>query len=327
MIVIDAIVCFVVSVILFSLYFPFIFIHDASTHYGFVNILDDRGNLQVATPVPKDPPTIVHQTTLPTTDSTPSYTLHRTYNHDASAFTEGFFYAEGRFFESTGSKGQSFLREIEDLESGNIVQEYALEDRFFGEGIALMNHQLFMLTYKAKRGLVLDRHTFELVDTFSYDTQTGEGWGMTTDGNESFIVSDGSSNLYLWTFDSKHSHASSSSNIHKSQSHMTLVRKIPVTHDNGEPLSKLNELEYIHGRVWANVWFKNEIVCIDLASGKVIHKVNLQDLVDQVSSLAKLGGNQLYNAVMNGIAYHPETDRMYITGKYWNKIFEIQLHV
>ena len=239
---------------------------------------------------------------------TNKYDVVGIYSHDPLAFTEGFLFDDGRLFESTGRAGKSFIREVQDLNSGQITREYQLPGAFFGEGIAIVGEKLYMLTYKSQRGFIVDKSTFQPLGNFTFNTTTGEGWGMTTDGTH-LIVSDGSDRISFWD---------------PSTFQPVKELELSVTF-KGSPLLKINELEYIDGKIWANVWFQNTIYCIDAATGVVLEELDLSELPPQVENLQKLKGNDLYNAVMNGIAYDPISKHIFVTGKMWNKIFELQV--
>ena len=222
------------------------------------------------------------------------YEIVATYPHDPKAFTQGLFWHDGTLYEGTGKQGTSYLRRVK-LETGEVLQEAKLDQRYFGEGIALLNGQIYQLTYKARVLFVYDAKTFEVKRRFGY---AHEGWGLTTDG-ERLIMSDGSAVLRF--LDPKTCKENG---------------RIDVTHD-GKPLERLNELEWIKDEIWANVWQEDRIARIDPETGTVNSFVNL-------GSLRSKGGITGKVDVLNGIAYDAEGDRIFVTGKYWNKLFQIR---
>lgn len=214
------------------------------------------------------------------------------YPHDPDAFTQGLTFDRGELFEGTGRNGASSLRRV-DLESGEILQRRNIGARFFGEGITVLGSRIYQLTWQSHIGFVYDRDSFEQLRTFFLP---GEGWGLTDDG-EQLIVSDGTATLRFLdpeTFSEK--------------------RRVTVT-DAGAPLARLNELEYIDGQVWANVWYSNLIVRIDPDSGAVTAKVDLSSLNQQ----------RQQDDVLNGIAWDEESRRLFVTGKLWPRLYEIRL--
>lgn len=218
-----------------------------------------------------------------------------TYPHDPEAFTQGLFMHEGELFESTGQVGRSSLRQV-DLESGNVVRSATIDPPYFGEGSARVGDEIFMLSWVSETGFVFDAETFEQIETVSYP---GEGWGLTFDGTH-LILSDGSPQLRLIDPED-----------------FTLAGTIDVTL-NGRPVRRLNELEWIDGEIWANVWQTRIIVRIDPASGEVIGLVDLTSLVPD-------GLNGSRDAVANGIAWNAATGQIYVTGKLWPVLYEIRL--
>lgn len=223
------------------------------------------------------------------------YEIVSVYPHDTDAFTQGLLYHEGTLFEGTGRYGESDIREVE-LETGNVLRQRALSDEYFGEGIALWNDQLIQLTWKSNVGFVRERATLDRIDDFAYPT---EGWGLTHDG-ERLIMSDGSSSLYFLdpeTFER--------------------TRSVEVR-DDGEAIDRLNELEYIDGQVYANVFQTDRIAIIDPDGGRVTAWVDLTGLLDPADRSPRTN-------VLNGIAYDSADDRLFVTGKYWPKLFEIEL--
>jgi len=223
------------------------------------------------------------------------YQIVNRYPHEPRSFTQGLRYFEGFMYEGTGRRGQSLLKKYR-LEDGEVLQSKRLSDRYFGEGIEIVGNKIFQLTWQAHMVFVYDLESFEQLDTFFNPT---EGWGLTYDGNE-LILSDGSASLYFIDPDT-----------------FVTTREIQVTLD-GDPVRSLNELEYIDGEVWANVWQTNFIVRIDPSTGKVNALINLTGLSEQTVRSES-------EAVLNGIAYDHEQGRLFVTGKLWSDTFEIEL--
>jgi glutamine cyclotransferase len=225
-----------------------------------------------------------------------SYEVVGSFPHDPTAFLQGLVWHEGGFYESTGLEGHSTLRRVE-FSSGQVVKSVRLAPDLFGEGLALVDNRLILLTWRSHRGFVYDRETFRLLREFNYAT---EGWGLTYDG-KNLIMSDGSDVLtYL---DSET---------------FQPTRKLPVTM-NGRPLANLNELEFIEGEIWSNVWQTDVIVRIDPNTGKAGSFVNLRGIL--APGLRR--GNE---DVLNGIAYDRQAKRLFVGGKLWPRIFEIRVH-
>ncbi|MGC1105523.1 MAG: glutaminyl-peptide cyclotransferase [Candidatus Acidiferrales bacterium] len=223
------------------------------------------------------------------------YRIVHAYPHDPNAFTQGLIYLDGYLYESTGLNGQSSLRRV-DLRTGLVLQRHDLDAELFGEGLTNWRSTLVQLTWKAHTGFVYDRATFRLLRTFHYE---GEGWGLTQDGVH-IILSDGSSSLRLLdpqTFQE--------------------VKRIVVS-DGGVEVHDLNELEYIHGQIYANVWQTDLIAIISPKDGHVTGWIDLDGLQPE-----SVRGNS--NAVLNGIAFDAAHNRLFVTGKLWPKLFEIQL--
>ena len=223
------------------------------------------------------------------------YEVVNRYPHAPTAYTQGLRYHDGLMYEGTGRNGQSMLKKYR-VEDGQVLQSKRLSDRYFGEGIEIVGDRIFQLTWQSHMVFVHDLETFEQLDTFYNPT---EGWGLTYDGEE-LILSDGSSNLFFID-----------------PENFVTTRKVEVKLD-GSPVSSLNELEYIGGEVWANVWQTDFIVRIDPLTGVVNSLVNLTGLSDQFDRSER-------DAVLNGIAYDAEQDRLFVTGKLWSDIFEIRL--
>jgi glutaminyl-peptide cyclotransferase len=230
--------------------------------------------------------------------ATPVYGYHvvHAYPHDTSAYTEGLFYKDGYLYESTGEAGDSTVRKVE-LETGKVVQRHDLPAKYFGEGIVDWDSRIVQLTWKDQMGFVYDLATFKQQRTFNYP---GEGWALTRD-DKHIYMSDGSAVLRVLDPQT-----------------LTAVRSILVT-DGGQPVTNLNELEWVKGEIYANVWLTDRIARIDPATGHVTGWIDLTGLLD-VRGLPDPG-----NDVLNGIAYDARHDRLFVTGKRWPKLFEITL--
>jgi glutamine cyclotransferase len=225
-----------------------------------------------------------------------SYNIVNTYPHDSSAFTEGLTYSGGYLYESTGLNGESSLRRV-DLTTGAVLQQVNLPSQYFGEGIAIVNNTIIQLTYQSHIGFVYDKNTFALLRNFSYST---EGWGLTYDGKQ-LIMSDGTDYL---TF----------------LNPLTFQPTGQVqVHDGNTTIDNINELEYINGSVFANIWLTNNIAIINPATGQVTGWINLTGLP------AAVAVNSNPNAVLNGIAYDQQNHRLFVTGKDWQSLYEINL--
>jgi glutamine cyclotransferase len=215
--------------------------------------------------------------------------------HDPMAFTQGLAFDGGYLYEGTGRRGQSSLRRV-NPDDGAVITLHSLAEEYFGEGITVFNDRIYQLTWQSYTGFVYDKDTFLLMEEFFYNT---EGWGITHNGTN-LIISDGTSNLYFLdptTFE--------------------VLRQIAVTDDKGA-VTSLNELEYIKGEIYANILNSNHIARINPENGNVVGWIDLSGI---------LGGERLdYSIdVLNGIAYDPGKDRLFISGKLWPKVFEIRL--
>lgn len=222
------------------------------------------------------------------------YRVVHVYPHDPNAFTQGLEYRGGFLYEGTGQNGRSTLRKVE-LESGKVLQEIHLDAQYFGEGITLLDQRILELTWQSHRGFVYDRGTFQLIRSFYYP---GEGWGLTNDGRQ-IIMSDGTPEIRCWD-----------------PSTLQETRRFTV-HDRQTPIASLNELEYVRGEILANVWGTDKIVRISPADGAVTGWIDLSGLL--TASDLTAGAD-----VLNGIAYDSSRDRLFVTGKLWPKLFEIQ---
>jgi glutamine cyclotransferase len=218
----------------------------------------------------------------------------KTYPHDPQAFTEGLLFDDGVLYESTGMNGTSWLRKV-DLATGKVLQQINLPDQYFGEGITIFGDKIFQLTWKSYIGFVYNKKTFQALQTFHYVT---EGWGITSDGQR-LIMSDGTARL---TFRDPQSFAD--------------IGHIDV-HDATGPITQVNELEYVRGKIYANIWLTDRIAIIAPETGQVIGWLNLTGLLPAAD---RVGVD-----VLNGIAYLPDQDRLFVTGKRWPKLFEIRL--
>jgi glutamine cyclotransferase len=233
----------------------------------------------------------------PTHAQTPvdGYKVIHTFPHATSSYTEGFFYLDGHFYEGTGIKGHSQVL-VTDPATGRVLQHTDLAPQYFGEGIVDWGPNLYEWTWQTNVGFVYNRATLKPIAQFTY---TGEGWGMTHDASH-IITSDGTATLRFR--DPKDFHE---------------VRHITVT-DQGAPVTLLNELEYIHNEIYANVWHTNRIARISPRDGHVIAWIDCAGLLSPMLQLDP-------EAVLNGIAYDPQHDRLFVTGKQWPTIFEIKL--
>jgi glutaminyl-peptide cyclotransferase len=223
------------------------------------------------------------------------YRIVHTYPHDPHAYTQGLVFIDGHLYESTGLNGRSSLR-MDDLATGRVLQSASVPSQYFAEGLAPWGSMLVQLTWQSHVAFVYDRFSFRLLKTLHYDC---DGWGLTSDG-KNLIESDGTSEIRFFDPNTFHE-----------------VRHITVT-DHGARIDQLNELEYIHGQIYANVWHTDRIARISPATGKVLGWINLAGLLPP-------GSVSDPEAVLNGIAYDAAHDRLYVTGKLWPKLFEIKV--
>ncbi len=244
----------------------------------------------LSTRVPGFAPSQAPQTNLPVF----TYTVVRSYPHDKDAFTQGLQVVDGVFFEGTGLNGKSSIRRVK-IDTGEVLQKRDVDARYFGEGITVRGQDLYQLTWQSGIAFVYDRTTFAPKRQFRY---AGEGWGLTQD-KTSLIMSDGSE--YLRFVD---------------PATFTERRRLKVT-AAGAPLKNLNELEYVRGEIFANVWQTDYIARIDPASGVVNGYIDLRGLLSARDRAA--------TDVMNGIAYDETTDRLFVTGKLWPRVFEVRV--
>jgi glutaminyl-peptide cyclotransferase len=235
---------------------------------------------------------------IPFSNATPRQAARvlRRWPHDTNAFTQGLLMHEGRLFESTGHTGHSGVREV-DRTTGRVLRRFDLEPNEFGEGIAAFGSRIYELTWKAKRGFVYDVGSLAPVDSFSYE---GEGWGLTSDGT-SFYLSDGTSTIRVID-----------------PNGFRVVRRIRVT-EAEQPVHMLNELEWVKGELWANIYWTGLIARIDPATGRIRGWVDVRRLLPEAErkQLEARGG------VANGIAYDSASGRVLVTGKYWPLMFEL----
>jgi glutamine cyclotransferase len=225
-----------------------------------------------------------------------TYEVVHAFPHDPNAFTEGLFYLNGFLYESTGLERRSSIRKVR-LETGEVVEKHDIPEQYFGEGIVNWKDRLIELTYKSQVGFVYDLSGFTPRKQFEYP---GEGWAMTQDGKR-IIMSDGTAELRFWDPETLQEQG-----------------RITVT-EYGQPLKNVNELEFIKGEIYANVWLTNRIVRIDPATGKVTGSIDLTGLLKPGDLTTEQPD------VLNGIAYDAKGDRLFVTGKKWPKLFEIKL--
>jgi glutamine cyclotransferase len=242
-----------------------------------------------STSPPPPPPPAPPDTSL--TEYT--YNTLNTYSHDGTAFTQGLVYVDSVFFEGTGIRTRSTLREVE-VETGAVIRSHSLADTLFGEGVAVWGDTIVQLTWQSYLAIIYDKDTFNEIGRFNYPT---EGWGLTHDGTR-FIMSDGTDTLY---FRDKNTFAE--------------IGRVAVFDSTG-PVDRLNELEYIDGYVYANRWYTNWIDIIDPETGRVRGRIDLSGM-----EVPRPPGG----SVANGIAYDAQNDRLFVTGKYWRHLYHIEL--
>jgi glutaminyl-peptide cyclotransferase len=225
-----------------------------------------------------------------------TYKVKNEFPHDIGAFTQGFEYHNNFFYEGTGQYGQSSLRKTE-ISTGQILKARTLASEFFGEGITILNDKIYQITYRSQVGFVYDLETFGEVQKIYY--QNKEGWGLTNNGAE-IIMSDGTHQIYFMD-----------------PRYFSVNRKIEVMDHKGK-VELVNELEWIDGKIWANIYLTDEIIIIDPESGRVEGRVDLKHLLKPADRHRQVD-------VLNGIAWDAEARRLFVTGKYWPKIFEIEV--
>ena len=280
---------------------PFQTIKKMATRNLGVSVLTLVAILAVAACTPQPSPTPVAPETpiqTPTHSapptSPPRYTFRivNSYPHDPEAFTQGLIFESGIMYESTGLRGQSTLREV-NLTNGEVIQSLALDPELFGEGVTLFNGRIFQLTLTSGIGFIYDPDSFSKLGEFSY---TPEGWGLTHDGRQ-LIMSDGSAELRFLDAET-----------------LEGTGRIEVT-DRGQPVQWLNELEYVEGEIYANIWQSDLVARISPDSGEVLGWIDLSDLRTEEDQAG----------ILNGIAYDSRTGRLFVTGKNWPMLFEIAL--
>ena len=225
-----------------------------------------------------------------------SYRIVNTFPHDMQAYTQGLFFFDGNLIESTGQNGESSLRRVE-LKTGKVIQSVNLERQYFGEGATLFNDKIYQLTWTSRKGFVYDAKTFSLIHSFDYPTQ---GWGLVR-YNDNLIMSDGSNILYIVEPES-----------------FTEISRLEV-YDNNGPVYQLNELELINGKVWANVYQTDKVAIIDPETGIVLSYVDFSGLLTEADIHRRID-------VLNGIAWDEKGNRLFVTGKYWPKLFEVEVY-
>lgn len=224
-----------------------------------------------------------------------SYEVVASYPHDRDAFTQGLQYHDGYLYESTGLHGRSSLRQVE-LDTGRVLRRVDLPDRYFGEGVAIVGDRLYQLTWRSGTGFIFELESFRRIGRFSYE---GEGWGLAYDGAH-LIMSDGSSHLRFLDPDG-----------------FKVVRTLEVTAD-GEPVDRLNELAWVQGEIWANIFETDRLARIDPATGAVLAWTDLSGILPPHEADGPV-------SVLNGIAYDEEADRLFVTGKLWPRLFNIRV--
>jgi len=224
-----------------------------------------------------------------------TYRIVKEYPHDDKAYTQGLFYNNGYLYEGTGLEGKSSLRKVE-LNTGKILNIHSLDNKYFGEGICLFNNKIYQLTWKNKEGFIYNYDDFSPIGKFNYNT---EGWGITNDATNLWM-SDGTSYIYKLNPDN-----------------MNIIDQIEVYSNTG-PQKYINELEYINGEIWANVYGENYIVRIDPRTGEIKGKIDLTNILRK--DLIKPDTD-----VLNGIAYDADKNRIFVTGKNWPRLFEIEV--
>jgi glutamine cyclotransferase len=240
-------------------------------------------------------PTVSPTSSSPDYISVYTYRVVSAYPHDPQAFTQGLVFDDGVLYEGTGRYGHSSLRKV-NLETGVVLLIHELPAQFFGEGVTVYEDRISQLTERSNVGYVYDKESFNLLQEFNYPT---EGWGITHDGAH-LIMSDGTSTLHFLDPETYEE-----------------VHRVEVL-DRGSPVTRLNELEYVQGIIYANVWLTDRIAMIAPSSGQVVGWIDLEGLLGEEDRTQRVD-------VLNGIAYDAEGDRLFVTGKWWPKLFEIEL--
>ncbi|PIB36124.1 hypothetical protein BFP72_12320 [Reichenbachiella sp. 5M10] len=226
-----------------------------------------------------------------------TYQLINSYPHDPTSYTQGLIMENGVLYESTGQQNESSVNHI-DIQSGQQIKQFDLEPKYFGEGIAIKGDSLYMLTYRAQKGFIFDKNTLSPIDEFYY--HNAEGWGLTTINDDTLVMSDGSHKLFF-----------------KDPNGFTDLRIVEV-YDNHGPIDFLNELEYVNGKIFANRYLTDKIYMINPTNGQVEGVLDLSGILDLQNYHERID-------VLNGIAYNKLTKTYYITGKWWPKLFEIEI--
>ena len=231
-----------------------------------------------------------------------TYTILNEFPHDNKAYTQGLEFYNDTLYEGTGKRGRSFLRSV-DFRTGKVLQQLDLDDTYFGEGITILNDKIYQLTWQSGIGFIYDRKELKKLDNFKYGSSK-EGWGLTNDGKKLF-KSDGSEKI--WTLNPE-----------------TLIEEdyIEIV-TNSSMFNETNELEYVDGKIYANVYGKAGVMIIDSNTGAIEGVVNFGGLSDRVTKTENWVAS---DNVLNGIAYHPERKTFFVTGKEWDKLFEVQIH-
>ncbi|WP_372652942.1 glutaminyl-peptide cyclotransferase [Draconibacterium sp.] len=225
-----------------------------------------------------------------------TYQVIEKYPHLKTSYTQGLEYYNGYLYEGTGETSHSKLMKI-DIKTGKPLQSFDMDDKYFGEGITILNGKIYQLTYRAKKGFVYDLETFAVIDSFTYKSE--QGWGLTNDGTN-LIMSDGT-NVLTWL----------------NPDDFSIVKTVQVANNRGN-MNVLNELEYIDGIIYANIYTTNFVVKIDAKTGKVLEEINMEGLIDMYHQ-----PNDRID-VLNGIAYDAKNNRMFVTGKLWPMLFEVK---
>lgn len=224
-----------------------------------------------------------------------NYKIVNTYPHDINAYTQGFEFYNGVLLEGTGQYRESTLRKT-DFKTGKVIEQIKLEDKYFGEGITILKDKIYQLTWQEKTGFVYDAKTFKLEKTFSFET---EGWGITNDG-EKLYMSDGTEKIYILNPES------------------LKVEDFINVYTSGSKIDSINEMEWINGKIWANIYQKDVIAIINPKTGTVEHVINCSELKSKVTQHPEIDA-------FNGIAYNPTTKTYFVTGKNWDKTFELTI--
>lgn len=234
-------------------------------------------------PTPLQPPATLH------------YRVVNVFPHDPRAFTQGLVFTDGKFLESTGQEGRSSLRSVE-IQTGNVLKNVEVPEPYFAEGLALLNGKIYQLTWQHQVGFIYDAQTLQKTGQFTYQ---GEGWGLATDG-KSLLLSDGTNRIRFLD-----------------PNNFNVIKSITVL-DGKTPINELNELEYIKGEIYANVWHDDRVAVIDPESGYVKSWIDFKGLLQP-------GDVEDEEGVLNGIAYDPSGNRLFVTGKLWPRIFEVEI--